>query len=329
MIVETLYYREIDRGMQKNIRTLLAGRSAKMKEVYKLINKVAPLSINILLSGEHGTGKDLVAKYIHYKSERSGELNIIDPSKLYNNRVSIDLIDNQITDIFIKSRDGTIIIDDISLANNSFQDSLYRVIKSNEDSNIRVIACTSKDLAELVRKKRFNIELYHLINIVGIHIPALRDRKDDIVDLAEIFLKQLKTVHRLEKQISVELSNLLIDYNYPGNVRELESIITYAYLQSDTDNMLPHHLPNDFGTVEQNQINTRLSDDLYCLARNLLKAGELSDTIDVYSEYRKVTLIPLLKAALDLVGNNKSKAADLINLNRNTVAKMIKDYNIE
>lgn len=304
------------------------GKSAKIKSMSKIIRQVAPLFANILLYGEAGTGKNTVAKYIHHKSKRGGEVNFLNPTKFYKKDKAGDSVDKKIRNLFIKSSNGTIIINDIADFNKVLQNTLHNMVKYAEETNVRVIACTSKDLKELVRQKRFNSTLYHLFP-ANITVPPLRDRKEDIPSLADIFLAELKATNNLEKKISNELLDILVAYSYPGNVRELESLITNLYIKSDAEDLLlPSHLAEDFG-MSPSKVSNRLSDDLYRLARNMLKSGELTGKIDVYQEYKEIVEIPLIKAALDITNRNKSVAANLLNINRNTLAKLLKEYNID
>ncbi len=313
---------------KNNTKYFFEGKSAKIKSMSKIIRQVAPLFANILLYGEAGTGKNIVAKYIHQKSKRSGEINFLNPSKFHKKDQTGDSLDKKIRNLFSKSSDGTIVIDDIADFNKVLQNTLHNIVKYAEEANVRVIACTSKDLKELVRQKRFNSTLYHLFP-ANITVPPLRDRKEDIPSLADIFLDELKTTNNLEKKISNELLDILVAYNYPGNVRELESLITNLYIKSDIqDLLLPSHLAEDFG-MTHSKVSNRLSDDLYRLARNMLKAGELTAKVDVYREYKEIVEIPLIKAAFDISDRNKSVAANLLKINRNTLAKLLKEYNID
>ncbi len=316
--------------MEKNsTKYFFEGKSTKIKSMSKIIRQVAPLFANILLYGEAGTGKNTVAKYIHHKSKRSGEVNFLNPAKFYKKDKVGDSIDKKIRNLFIKSSNGTIIINDIADFNKVLQSTLHNMVKYAEETNVRVIACTSKDLKELVRQKRFSSTLYHLFP-ANITVPPLRDRKEDIPSLADIFLTDLKATNNLEKVISTELLDVLVAHNYPGNVRELESLITNLYIKSDVQDrlLLPSHLSEDFG-MTHSKVSNRLSDDLYRLAKNMLKSGELTSKIDVYQEYKEIVEIPLIKAALDITNRNKSVAANLLNINRNTLAKLLKEYNID
>ncbi len=228
----------------------IIGQSPKMQALYDLLEKVSPTKTNILITGESGTGKELVAKAIHYNSPRKDSSFVT----LNCGAIPESLIESELfghmkgafTDavatkkgLFEVADEGTLFLDEISELPLLMQVKLLRVLQDREFKrvggtedirvDVRIIAATNKDLEEAVREKRFREDLFYRLNVIQIKLPPLRERREDIPLLATHFLKKFS--EELNKSISAfspEALQILLDYAYPGNVRELQNIIERA-----------------------------------------------------------------------------------------------------
>src|SRR5512147_205201 len=225
----------------------IIGQSPKMVTLYDLLEKVSPTKTNILITGESGTGKELVAKAIHYNSPRKDK-----PFVTLNcGAIPESLIESELfghmkgafTDaiatkkgLFEMADEGTIFLDEISELPLLMQVKLLRVLQDKEFKRVggtedirvdaRIIAATNKDLEEAVKEKRFREDLFYRLNVIQIKLPSLRERREDIPLLADHFLKKFSTeLSKAMTAVSPEADRLLRDYNYPGNVRELQNIV--------------------------------------------------------------------------------------------------------
>lgn len=229
-------------------------QSLIMKELMEVINKVINNSISILLTGETGTGKTLIARYIHYHGARKNKLFIeqncgtipetLLESELFGHRKgAFTGATNNQQGLFEIAEGGTILLDEISEMSPELQVKLLQVLQEGwyrrlgeseyRQANVRIITATNKDIQDEVQKGKFRSDLYYRINVFPIHIPPLRERIDDIPLLADYFLK--KYSHKLNNQItgfSEEVLQILGHYDYPGNVRELENLIERALILS-------------------------------------------------------------------------------------------------
>lgn len=233
----------------------MAGKCDKMKEVFKLINKVAKTDANVLIQGENGTGKELVARELHKQSLRSNEVFIsVDMNALSESLFESELFGHKkgsftgaISDRagrFEAASGGTLFLDEIGNLSISLQSKLLTVLQNRKiyllgdnipiDIDIRLICASNKNIDDLIANDLFREDLLYRINTVKILLPALRDREDDILLLADSFLKQYAI--KYEKpyvRISNEAINSLSEYHWPGNVRELKHVIEKAVILCD------------------------------------------------------------------------------------------------
>ena len=242
----------------------IIGQSPKMEALYDLLEKVSPTKTNILVTGESGTGKELVAKAIHYNSPRKEK-----PFVTLNcGAIPESLIESELfghmkgafTDaiamkkgLFEVADEGTIFLDEISDLPLLMQVKLLRVLQDKEFKrvggtedirvDIRIISATNKDLEEAVKEKLFREDLFYRLNVIQLKLAPLRERKEDIPLLANHFLK--KYSEELNKniiKISPEVLQILLHYDYPGNVRELQNIIERAVALESDQELTAHHL---------------------------------------------------------------------------------------
>ena len=309
----------------------IANSSAKMKRIYDLVEVVAPIDVSIHITGEDGCVKDKLAEYIHSQSGRTGNFIIINPVEL--NDIVGSLGFSKVYDYFKKAEKGTLYISDIASANAKLQEYLLNsIIKIEQELGMfspRFISSTNRNLTELSRQQRFNQRLRDSFAII-INIPPLRERKEDIVDLIRIIMRDLGYFGQKSIPISEEAEEMLQSYDWPGNVRQLVNTIYHAVNHTSSGMIVLSSLPKDVrkkqGFVEA-EINT--INELYKFARGLIESGIHSEAINPYEEYCKTIERPLIQAALDMTKGNRSQAAQLIRINRNTLHKKIQTYDME
>ena len=244
----------------------IIGRSPKMAEVYNLINKVAPTESTVLILGDSGTGKDLTAKAIHNKSKRkSNNFFAVDVSTLSSSIIESELFghikgsftgaNSDRQGVFEAADKGTIFIDEIGNLSLEVQARLLRVLQNKEiipvgsttvrKIDVRLIFATNKNLKIIAEEGKFREDLYYRLNVFPIKLPALRERKEDIPELIIHFLKKYcAKLGREIPHIDIEGMEMLQNYNWPGNIRELEHIIERLTIIVEGTDINPVHISN-------------------------------------------------------------------------------------
>lgn len=250
----------------------IVGNSREMQLVYDQIAKVAKSPSTVLILGETGTGKELVANAIHYNSDRADKPfvrvhcaalpeNIIESELFGHEKGAFTGAVGERKGRFELADGGSIFLDEIGEISPSLQIKLLRVLQEREFErvggvrtirvNIRVIAATNKDLLKMVREGKFREDLYYRLHIFPIYVPALRKRKSDIVLLADFFLERYsKIIGKEVRRLSSSVIDMLMSYHWAGNVRELENCMERAVLVAEGDVIYPHHLPPTLQTAE-------------------------------------------------------------------------------
>jgi two-component system nitrogen regulation response regulator GlnG len=325
-------------------------KNRKMLEIYKLIGKISGANINVLICGESGTGKEVIAHMIHDMSSRSEKpfvpINMAAiPSELLESELfghSKGSFTGALADKkgkFEEANSGTIFLDEISEMDFSLQSKLLRVIQEKEISPVgsgrtikldtRIIAASNKNLESLVEAGKFREDLFYRLNVVSIDLPPLRERKEDIPYLTGHFLRKYKNIKNRVLKISSEALSVLSKYRWQGNIRELENIIQYAIVNTDTDEISRSGLPPKVFNTSPDRNASSLSDQLYKLAASIVEAETLSESYNAYEEYLKIVELPLMKAVLERTDNNKSVSAKLLGINRNTLRKKAKEHGFD
>jgi DNA-binding NtrC family response regulator len=326
------------------------SENKKMIEIYKTIGRIAKTDVNVLIQGETGTGKEVIASMIHEKSIRSKK-----PFVAINMAaIPKDLLESELfghtkgaftgatvdrPGKFEEANGGTIFLDEISEAELKIQSKLLRVIQEKEVTrigsnkglklNLRIIVASNKNLEELVKSKEFREDLYYRLNVVAIELPPLRERKEDIPILVQHFLKKFSHLKGYELSMSTEAMDALLKYQWPGNIRELENIIQYAIIHATGKTISKSKLPPKvFENNTKNDFNS-LSKKLKSLANEIISSEIISGTNNAYEEFLKIVEKPLIMAALDKALNNKTEASKILGINRNTLRKKIKELEIE
>ncbi len=308
---------------------VLIGKSAKIREVEQLIERIAPLECNILITGDSGAGKELAARSIHSQSKRAAG-----PFTAFNcGGFSEELVANELfgheKDAFTGARSrkigiletasgGTLFLDEVGEMPLSMQIKLLRVIQERElirvggvspvPLDIRVIAATARDLKTAVTEGIFRQDLYFRLNVVNINLPRLAERKEDIALLAYHFLAKFqRRSGKTVKAISSDALNILINYAYPGNVRELENIMERALALCDGHTIQVHDLPEDLGKV-----------DLHIFERT---DSPLMTLEELERDY--------IRHVLHLSGGAKGEAARILGIDRASLWRRMKKYDLE
>ncbi len=266
--------RKLDREVRQLLKTQaerygiknIIGQSASMQEIFQIIKKVSRSGANsILILGESGTGKELVARAIHYESKRAVwpfvaiNCSAIPPhlleSELYGHErgAFTDAKERKIG-LFEKANKGSLFLDEIGDMSPDLQTKLLRTLEDKKirriggtddiPLDIQIIAATNQNLEKLVEEGRFRKDLYFRLKIIEIKIPPLRDRKEDIEPLLKLFINQFNNQTKKKfKGVSKEALKLFLNYDYPGNVRELKNIVEKIVILEEGDYILPQHLP--------------------------------------------------------------------------------------
>ena len=243
------------------------GKNYKMHEIYELLQELAPTSSTVLIEGESGTGKELIANAVHHNSPRSGRPFIkLNCAALAEGVIESELFGHAkgaftgaITEKagrFELADKGTLFLDEIGEINMQTQVKLLRVLQDGEfekvggtktiKADVRLIAATNKDLKAAVKKGEFREDLYYRLKVIPVHLPALRERKDDIPLLVKHFIAKFNKEMDMDiVNLSPRTMELLMDYNYPGNIRELEHIMEHAFVRCRGNTIHPEHLPEE------------------------------------------------------------------------------------
>lgn len=243
----------------------IIGNSKAMRRVFRLMSQVASSASGVLLTGESGTGKELVASAIHYASRRADEAFVkLNCAALPHSVIESELFGHEKGSFtgatarrmgrFELADGGTLFLDEIGEMSPAMQVKLLRVLQEGEfervggtktlRTDVRVIAATNQDLQARIAQGLFREDLYYRLQVFPIHLPALRERRTDILQLTDFFIGRFNKKHeRAVKRISTPAIDMLLAYHWPGNVRELENCIDRAILLSDNDVIHGHHLP--------------------------------------------------------------------------------------
>ena len=309
--------------------TEIIGATPKMVDIYKKVAKVARIEAPVLILGESGSGKELVARAIHANSQRAAAPFIVIncgalpetllESELYGHeRGAFTGASGQRKGLLESASGGTLFLDEISETSLSFQVKLLRVIQEHEirrvGSNetlkvdIRLVAATNRDLREMVRNSRFREDLFHRLNVFTIALPSLRDRRQDIPLLASYFLKMFTAKHGKNVRLATDAVEAMKRYSWPGNVRELrnmlERVITF----------------NDTGVIQADELEFGEDDSAEAAAAPV--AGDAGNSLD---QMEKDHIIRVLKET----GGNKKKAAEILGIERRTLYNKAKRLGID
>ena len=307
----------------------IIGTSGPMRLVFEQIARVAPTSTTVLIRGESGTGKELIAHAIHYNSPRAKKPFV----KVSCGALPDSLIESELFGYekgaftgaagrkkgrFELADRGTLFLDEIGDINISTQIKLLRVLQEREFErlggteslkvDVRFIAATNTDLEKAIAAKTFREDLHYRLNVFTIFVPPLRERKTDILLLADNFLEKYTTEHgKAIKRIATPAIDMLMAYHWPGNVRELENTLERAVLVCDGSVVHAHHLPPTLQTAE---------------ASGTVTTTSLADAMGAYEK-------DLIQDALKTTRGNRVRAGKLLNSTERIISYKVKKYNID
>ena len=324
-------------------RDAIVGRSDKMENVFRLVERVAPARSTVLITGESGTGKELAAKAIHEASPRADNAFVaVNCSNIPSELLESELFGHTRgaftgavaakKGLFEVADGGSIFLDEIGDLRPETQVRLLRVIQEREFTpigetsvtkvDVRIIAATNVDLKEAVKSGVFREDLYYRLSVVPIELPPLRDRREDVLPLAQHFIRKYngENARVVSENMSPEVLSLLENYYYPGNVRELENIIERAVVIAPTDEITVECLRPE---VRSPELLGKIMKDSEGTSADI----DLSRGTNFYEEVKKFET-DLIRRALEQTGGHQSRAARLLGLNATTLNSKIKTYNI-
>ena len=300
---------------------IFESRCRKMQKVSRMIAKAARTEMAILITGEKGVGKSTLAEIIHCSSLRAAMPYIKFSARDCGNTKG-KALQNEIATYIEKAQDGTFFIDHLHELNVTQQADLSTVL---DRGGFRLIAATTSPLETLVKEGQFIEELYHKVCVSCIKLPPLRERKEDIPHIISGLLKELAQKSGLEKKFDNEAFDKLTKRSWQGNIRELSEAVRYAFHQAAGDYITADDLPKWSRDQYSSCTGESLNNELMRIASELMQVAPDG----CMQEYLQLVQPPLLKAALEFTVGNKSQAAQVLGINRNTLKKMLREYNIE
>lgn len=311
----------------------LVARSEAMQSTLRVAAKAAQYKTTVLILGDSGTGKELIARAIHFESDRShmplvpvncgGIPETLLESELFGyKKGAFTGADKNKKGLFQEAEGGTIFLDEIGELPLALQVKLLRALQENEirmigdsksmEINVRVIAATARDLEAEVKKGTFREDLFYRLNVLAIKIPPLCDRPEDIPLLCDHFIERFNSsLNKKIEGIAPAAMSLLLEYHWPGNVRELENAIERAMVLSEDALLLPENFPAGFGQrFGENQLDDLFNGYSLKVAQRLMEKK-------------------LITSALTYTGGNRTQAARLLEISHPSLLSKIKTYNID
>lgn len=332
----------------------MIGNAPVMQDVYSLTHRAAQSSATVLLTGETGTGKELIARAVHELSPRAtGPFIRVNCGALSESLLESELfghvkgaftsaMENR-TGRFEAAHGGTIFLDEINSVSYKLQVKLLRVLQEHEFERVgdtksievdcRIVAATNRDLMDEIEEDRFREDLYYRLNVLPIYIPPLRDRPEDVPLLVDFFVRMYaEKNNKPVPKPTAEAISFMQSYSWPGNVRELQNYVERAIVLADGDTLdaelFPPHVrglaPVRIGRAKAGGIDALCSE---LVTLGLTEAGESAKDVhdQVVSRVEKEVISQVLKACQGV----QTKAATRLGINRNTLHKKISDYQLE
>jgi DNA-binding NtrC family response regulator len=331
-------------GLNENIFKDFIFKSSAMNEILNEVKLTSKSPSNVLITGETGTGKEVLAKVIHILSGRSGEFVPINLSAIPEGLMESELFGFERGAFtgavsgkkgkFETANGGTLFLDEIADMPLSMQVKLLRVIQDKEFSrigsndgiklNAKIISATNIPLENAVIEKKFREDLFYRINVLHFKIPPLRERKEDIIPLANFFVKKYCGINKKSiGGINDSAINLLKNYTFPGNIRELENIIERAVVVCTSDSIMPVHLPKTLTAETERDAKTKTEAERF---QYIDSASEnLDNEININLDGLEMELI---KNALEKNNHNQTKTAASLGITRKRLITKIKKYNL-
>ena len=334
-------------------RSEIVGKAETMQDVFKAIGKISTTDITVLIRGESGTGKELIAQSVHANSPRANKpfiaINVAAiPHELLESELfgheqgSFTGAHSQRIGRFEQALQGTLFLDEIGDMHPELQTRLLRVLSSHEfyrvggqkpiKSDVRIIAATNQNIEDLIKTGKFREDLYHRLNVFKIELPPLRERREDIAALVKHFLtKSAKEIKSDVKNIDDNALKIMQEYEWPGNIRQLENICRYITVMAPSSTVTLDDIPDEVKNIDNNYNNSVNSN-----------SGDLINWEDSLSSHIKTILMNkndlsnlskeleriLLREALNASKGKRIEAAKILGLGRNTITRKIKDLGL-
>lgn len=332
----------------------IIGSSAPMQEVFQVTRKVAPSSATVLLTGETGTGKELIARALHELSNRAtGPFIRVNCGALSESLLESELFghikgaftsaNESRTGRFEAAHGGTVFLDEINSVSYQLQVKLLRVLQEQEFERVgdtrtirvdcRVIAATNVDLMDVIQQGDFREDLYYRLNVIPIYLPALRERSDDIPALVKFFVERYAEVNGgTVPRVTNSALKFLTQYDWPGNVRELQNYIERALVLADSDEIDADALPQHVRGLAPVKIGRTALDDAESLcsalvSQGIAECGEDSKNVHnhVVNRVEREVILQVLRQCQGV----QTRTATRLGINRNTLHKKIDEYNLQ
>ncbi len=308
----------------------MIGKSAPMQEMYRLLERVADTDSTVLVQGENGTGKELIAKALHYNSKRKKKKFLIVNCGAFNENLleselfghlkgSFTGANRDKKGLFQAADNGTLFLDEIGETSPAMQVKLLRVLQEGTftpvgstdvlKSNVRVLAATNRDLIDMVKQGTFREDLFYRLNVINLTVPPLRDRKEDIPLLVDHFIQDPNRAKKYT--LSKDCMSKILNHDWPGNVRELENEVERLTVLSGQDSEIPADL-----------LSPRIRDNIKNQFPGLRVNGKLKDAVDQLE-------MEMIKEGLERCGWNKSKLAKELGISRAGLIMKVEKFKLE
>jgi two-component system nitrogen regulation response regulator GlnG len=340
------------RQQQKQNEDLIVGRSPAMQQLFRTLGRVAASDLTVLITGESGTGKEMVARTLHERSQRAEcpfiaintaaiPADLLESELFGHEKGAFTGADKSREGRFEQADSGTLFLDEIGDMPAALQAKLLRVLEEGRIQriggnqsrvvNVRLLAATHQHLPEKIAKRTFREDLYYRLNVIPVHIPPLRKRRDDIHELANHLLTQAADELDMKAPVLLDdAADLLSRHDWPGNVRELKNVMRrLAVLTPGASITL-----SDVALAIGNTNNTQQSDETLsqavtrCTRQYLHQLGYAQAT-NLHQHLLEEVEPPLLVLTMERCGGNQLKVSEMLGLNRNTVRKLLRKYKID
>jgi two-component system, NtrC family, nitrogen regulation response regulator GlnG len=335
----------------------IIGRSAAMQDIYRLIARLTQTDLTVTIVGESGTGKELVARALHdFSRRKKGPFVAINMAAIPRDLIESELFGHEkgsftgagarMAGRFEQAEGGTLFLDEIGDMPLEAQTRLLRVLQQGEyttvggttpiKTNVRIICATHRDLRQLITQGQFREDLFFRLNVVPLRLPPLRERTEDVPDLARHFLDRAIRDGLPRKDLSAEALRVLQSYRFPGNVRELENLIK-RLLAMEVEDVIPAsaverelaEMPSPAATVFSNSDSQNLAEAVENhMSTYFAGFGNQLPPPGLYERILAEIEPPVLRAALTATHGNQLKAADLLGINRNTLRSKLRERKI-
>ncbi|MCK9225272.1 MAG: sigma-54 dependent transcriptional regulator [Candidatus Muirbacterium halophilum] len=353
--------KNVARNTDKLQKSSIIGRSPRMQEIYKMIGKIAASDVTVLVTGESGAGKEVIARAVHYNSLRTDKPFLaINCTALQETLIESELFGHEKGSFtgaytqklgkFELANGGTVFLDEIGDMSPELQSKLLRVMEEKKfvrvggtkeiSIDIRIVSATNRNLEKAIVEGKFREDLYHRIKVIHIKLPPLRERKEDIPALVEYMLRTSTLKSNITYRISEKVMQRLIEYDWPGNVRELKNIIDSAIAISRDGTILSEHIlisgDNQKKLISNKDINqiydpwNEIENAISEVTKNMLEKLE-SENIEESELYDKVMGHIdriFIEEIYNRLGKNQMKTSKILGINRNTLRSKLEKFNL-